>query len=176
MPLYEFEGRRPIVHSDAFVHPMAVLIGDVRIGEGCYIGAGAVLRGDIGSVIVGQGSNIQENCVLHTFPDKNMTLHHDTHVGHGAILHGCEIFPDVLIGMGAVVADGVIIGPRCLVGACSFVPFRLEVPSNSVVAGVPARIVKSLTPGQLETIRSSREIYRKLAIRYLRSFREVPVS
>lgn len=172
MPFYTFENRSPLIDPAAFVHPLAVLIGDVRIAKGCYIGAGAVLRGDIGSVVVGYGSNVQENCVIHTFPGKDTTLHHDTHVGHGAILHGCEIFPDVLIGMGAIVADGTVIRPRCLVGAGSFVPFGQEIPSDSVLAGTPARIVKTLDSKQLEKIRSSRAVYQELAVRYLNSFRE----
>ncbi|MDR3556153.1 MAG: gamma carbonic anhydrase family protein, partial [Syntrophobacteraceae bacterium] len=142
----------------------------------CYIGAGAVLRGDIGTVLVGHGSNIQENCVIHTFPDKNTNLHDNTHIGHGAILHGCEIFPDVLIGMGAIVADGVIINSRCLIGAGSFVPFGWEVPSDSVLAGSPAKIIKPLNSEQLEIIRNSRAIYQNLALRYLKSFREIPTG
>ncbi|MEJ2726233.1 MAG: phenylacetic acid degradation protein PaaY, partial [Deltaproteobacteria bacterium] len=95
MPFYEFEGKRPVVHPRAFVHPQAVIIGEVRVEEGCYIGPGAVLRGDIGSIEIGPGSNVQENCVLHSFPEKSTTLHSQTHIGHGCILHGCEICSNV---------------------------------------------------------------------------------
>ena len=100
MPHYEFENKIPVVNAEAFVHPDAVLIGDVNVDAGCYVGAGAVLRGDIGSIRIGKGTNVQENCVLHTFPGTSVILHPNSHIGHGAILHGCEISSYVLIGMG----------------------------------------------------------------------------
>ena len=85
MPFYEFEGKKPWINPKAFIHPEAVLIGDVEIDAGCYVGAGAVLRGDIGSIRIGKGSNVQENCVIHTFPDKSTILHPDSHIGHGTL-------------------------------------------------------------------------------------------
>jgi len=173
MPFYEFEGKRPSIHSAAFIHPDAVLIGAVEIDIGCYIGAGAVLRGDIGAIRIGKGSNVQENCVVHTFPDKFTILHPDSHIGHGTILHGCEICSNVLVGMGSIIADGVKINPNCLVGAGTFVPFNQEIPINSVVMGSPARVVKSISAAQLEQIREGRETYQKLAGRYLTSFKEI---
>ncbi len=173
MPKYEFEGKIPWAHQNTFVHPQAVLIGDVRIEEGCYIGAGAVLRGDIGFIRVGKGSNVQENCVVHTFPEKGTVLHVDTHIGHSTILHGCEICSNVLVGMGSVVADGVKIHSNCLIGARSYIDFETQIPENSVVIGAPARVVKSITPDQLEQLARARAIYQDLARRYLKSFREV---
>ncbi len=152
MSSYEFEGKRPRVDTGAFVHPEAVLIGEVIIEAGCYIGAGAVLRGDFGSIHIGSGSNIQENCVLHTFPGKGLLLHGNTHIGHGCILHGCEIESQVLIGMGAIIADGVVIHDYCIIGAGSFVPFNLEIPSGSLVVGSPAKVLKTITPEQREQI------------------------
>lgn len=174
MPSYVFEGKRPEVHDDTFVHPDAVLIGDVRIEEACYVGAGAVLRGDIGSIRIGAGSNIQENSVVHTFPDEFTILHPDTHIGHGCILHGCEICSNVLVGMGSIIGDGVKINSNCLIGAGSFVSFQKEFPSNSVIVGSPAKVIKEISPGQLEGIKSGRQIYQGLAKRYLKSFREIP--
>jgi len=173
MPFYEFEGKKPSIKSEAFIHPEAVLIGDVEIDAGCYVGAGAVLRGDIGSIRIGKGSNVQENCVIHTFPDKFTILHPDTHIGHGCILHGCEICSNVLVGMGSVIADGVKINSNCLIGAASFVPFQEEIPPNSVVVGSPAKVIKEISPEQLEQIAHGREIYQELAKRYLTSFREI---
>lgn len=170
VPFYEFENRIPVVDPKAFVHPHAVLIGDVKIDEECYVGAGAVLRGDIGSIRIGKGSNVQENCVLHTFPDTSVILHPNVHIGHGVILHGCEISSYVLVGMGAIVADGVKINPECMVGAGSFVPFNTEIPSRSVVMGSPARVVKEMTPEQLEQIQNGLSIYQDLSRRYLKSF------
>jgi phenylacetic acid degradation protein len=174
MPLYEFEGKRPTAHEEAFVHPEAVLIGDVLIGADCYVGAGAVLRGDIGSVRVDQGSNVQENCVIHTFPGKHTHIHHDSHIGHGCILHGCEICSYVLVGMGAIIADGVKICSQSLIGAGSFVSFGKEIPPDSVVVGSPAKVVGKIRPEQLEQMKNGRVIYQDLARRYLTSFRRIP--
>lgn len=174
MPFYEFENKRPSVDSKAFVHPEAVLIGDVTLSAGCYVGAGAVLRGDIGSIVVGAGSNVQENCVFHTFPEKNVILAPNCHVGHGAILHGCEIGSHVLIGMGAIISDDVKIASECLVGAGSFVPFGMDVPNRSVVMGSPGRVVKDLSDAQLEKIKQGLSIYQELARRYLVSFKPLP--
>jgi phenylacetic acid degradation protein len=171
---YEFENKRPQVHNEAFVHPQAVLIGDVRIDAGCYIGAGAVLRGDIGFIQVGRGSNVQENCVLHTFPNKGTVLHPDTHIGHGAILHGCEICSNVLVGMGSVLADDVKINSNCLIGARSFVNSGVEIPPNNLVMGAPAKIVSPITADQLEDMAKGRALYQELARRYLRSFHKTP--
>ena len=170
VPFYEFENRIPVVDPKAFVHPDAVLIGDVIVYAECYVGAGAVLRGDIGSIRIGKGSNVQENCVLHTFPDTSVILHPNVHIGHGVILHGCEISSYVLVGMGAIVADGVKINPECMVGAGSFVPFESEIPSHSVVVGSPARVVKEMSPAQLKQIKNGLSIYQDLTRRYLKSF------
>jgi phenylacetic acid degradation protein len=170
MSFYDFENKSPLVNDMAFVHPDAVLIGDVEVEAGCYVGAGAVLRGDIGFIRIGKGSNVQENCVFHTFPEKSVILHPNSHVGHGAILHGCEIGSYVLVGMGAIVADGVKIHPECMIGAGSFVSFESEIPSGSVSVGSPAVVVKALSPAQLNQIKKGLSIYQDLTRRYLKSF------
>ena len=108
MPVYSLEGITPVVHPDAFVHETAVLIGDVLIGAGCYIGPHASLRGDFGRIVVEQGANVQDTCVLHSFPGKDCIVERDGHIGHGAVLHGCRIGPNALIGMNAVVMDDVV--------------------------------------------------------------------
>ncbi len=173
MPQYEFEGKRPWVDAQAFVHPLAVLIGDVTIEAGCYVGAGAVLRGDIGSVKLGKGSNIQENCVVHTFPDRTTMVHTNTHVGHGCILHGCEICSYVLIGMGSVIGDGAKINSHCIIGAGSFVDFGTEIPPESVAVGAPARVIKAAGPEHRKRIADGLAIYQELTRRYLKSFKQV---
>ena len=173
MAWYEFEGQRPRVDAEAFVHPEATLIGNVEIAANCYIGAGAVLRGDLGLVKIGKGSNVQENCVLHTFPDDQVILGPNTHIGHGCILHGCQIGSNVLVGMGSTVADGARIGGNCLVGACSFVRFGEEIPENSLVVGNPAKVAGEITDEHLLQIKSSLEIYQKLAKRYCSGFRRI---
>jgi phenylacetic acid degradation protein len=174
MAFYEFEGKRPRVDKETFVHPHAVLIGDVEIEAGCYVGAGAVLRGDIGSIRIGNGSNVQENCVLHTFPDKFIILHPDTHIGHASILHGCEICSNVLVGMGSVVPEGVKVNSDCLIGARTFIEFGTEIPAGSLVIGAPAKVIRPISAEQLKQITEGRAIYQELARRYLKSFREVP--
>lgn len=170
MTMYEFEGKRPWVHPKAFVHPQAVLIGDVTVEEDCYIGAGAVLRGDIGSVSLGRGSNVQENCVIHTFPHEPAVVHPDVHVGHGCILHGCEIYSRVLVGMGSVIGDKVTVHSDTLIGAASLIPAHTDIPGGSVVMGSPARVVKPITPEHLEQIMSGLRIYVELTRRYLQFF------
>jgi phenylacetic acid degradation protein len=174
MPIYEFEGKRPSIDSKAFVHPDAVLIGDVVVDADCYVGAGAVLRGDIGSIRIGKGSNVQENCVIHVFPDKSAILHPNSHIGHGAILHGCEICSNVLVGMRAIIADGVKINSFSFIGAGSFVPFEQEIPSHSLVVGYPAKVIKKVSPEHLERIKDGLAIYQDLTRRHLKSFREIP--
>jgi phenylacetic acid degradation protein len=173
MPSYEFAGKRPSVDRHAFVHPLAVLIGDVEIAAFVYVGAGAVLRGDIGPIQVGKGSNVQENSIVHSFPGKSTIIHSDVVIGHGCILHGCEICSTVLIGMGTIIADGVKINSNCLVAAGSFLPLGLEIPSGSVVMGSPAKVVKSITQERLEDITSGLELYQGLTKQYLSSFSEI---
>ncbi|MBI5251772.1 MAG: gamma carbonic anhydrase family protein [Desulfomonile tiedjei] len=164
----------PSAHPGAFVHPQAVLIGAVIVEEDCYIGAGAVLRGDLGLIRIGKGSNVQENCVIHTFPEESAIVHPDVHIGHGSVLHGCEICSRVLVGMKAVIADGVKINSNCVIGAASFIPMRTEIPPNSLVVGSPAKVVKPVSEEHLEQIDSGLAMYRELTKRYLKSFRLIP--
>jgi phenylacetic acid degradation protein len=171
MPLYDFDGKSPSAHQKAFIHPQAVLIGAVTVEEDCYIGAGAVLRGDIGFIRIGKGSNVQENCVIHTFQDESTIVHPDVHIGHGSILHGCEICSRVLVGMGSVIGDGVKVNSNCIIGAAAFVPMRTEIPPNSLVIGAPARVVKTITPEHLAQIDSGLKEYQELTRRYLKSFK-----
>jgi phenylacetic acid degradation protein len=175
MPAYEFQGKRPSVNPAAFVHPLAVLIGDVEIAEDCYVGAGAVLRGDIGSIVIGKGSNVQENCVVHTFPDESTLIHPNVHIGHGTILHGCEICSRVLVGMGSVIADDVKVNSDSIIGAGSVIPLHLEIPKGSLVLGAPAKVVKPVTQEHLDQIASGLAFYQDLTRRYLVSLKEVPL-
>lgn len=163
MLAYSFAGMIPVVDPTAFVHPTAVLIGDVRIGPGCYIGPGASLRGDFSSVIVGAGSNVQDYCILHGTPGFPTVIEEDGHIGHGAVVHGCRIRRNVLIGMGSAVYDNAVIGECSIVAAMAFVPADFIVPDRSLAAGTPAKVLRLLTDAEIERKTRGTQAYQQLA-------------
>jgi phenylacetic acid degradation protein len=163
--IYAYAGIRPVVHPSAFVHPEAVLIGDVIIGEGVFIAPGASLRGDIGRLVVERGANVQDNCVMHGFPGKDCVVEEDGHIGHGAILHGCRIGKNALVGMNAVVMDGAVVGENAFIGAMSFIKAGFEVPPGMLATGLPARIVRPLTAREIAWKRAGTREYQELARR-----------
>ncbi len=150
MPVYSFENFIPVVDPTAFVHPTAVLIGDVIIGPGVYVGPGASLRGDFGTVTLEEGSNIQDNCVMHSFPGAEARVEVNGHIGHGAILHGCLVKRNALVGMNAVVMDRAVVGEEAFVAAASFVKASFKIPARMLVAGIPAKIIRPLTAQEIE--------------------------
>jgi phenylacetic acid degradation protein len=172
MPVYSLEGVIPVVDPTAFVHPQAVLIGDVVIGPRCYVGPGASLRGDMGRIVMGPGSNVQDNCVLHTFPSKEVRLEEDAHIGHGAVLHGCTVKRGALVGINAVLMDDVVVGEEALVGAASFVRAGFIVPRRTLVTGAPAREVRKLTEEEIAWKADGTREYHELAVRCLASLQE----
>ena len=172
MPVYSLEGVIPVVDPTAFVHPQAVLIGDVVIGPRCYVGPGASLRGDMGRIVMGPGSNVQDNCVLHTFPSKEVRLEEDAHIGHGAVLHGCTVKRGALVGINAVLMDDVVVGEEALVGAASFVRAGFVVPRRTLVTGAPAREVRKLTEEEIAWKAAGTREYHELAVRCLASLQE----
>ena len=172
MPIYSLEGIIPVVDPSAFVHPQAVLIGDVVIGPRCYVGPGASLRGDMGRIVMGPGSNVQDNCVLHTFPTKEVRLEEDAHIGHGAVLHGCTVKRGALVGINAVLMDDVVVGEEALVGAASFVRAGFIVPPRTLVTGAPARAVRELTEEEVAWKARGTQEYHELAVRCLASLKE----
>jgi phenylacetic acid degradation protein len=172
MPIYSLENLIPVVDPTAFVHPQAVLIGDVIIGPRCYVGPHAALRGDFGRIIMNAGSNVQDCCVLHSFPDKDALLEEDSHVGHAAVLHGCTIRRGALIGIGAIVMDGAVVEEEAFVGAASFVRAGFVVPRRTLVMGVPARIVRELKPEELAWKATGTREYQELATRCQVSLKE----
>ncbi len=160
--LYEFNGHRPVVDPSSFVHPQAVVTGNVIIGKQVYIGPGAAIRGDWGQIVIKDGCNVQENCTIHMFPGVTVTLKEGAHIGHGAIVHGATIGRNCLIGMNAVVMDGVIVGDECIVGALSFLKAGTEVPARSVVVGNPAKVVKQVSDEMLDWKTEGTAIYQHL--------------
>jgi phenylacetic acid degradation protein len=171
MGFYEIDGVVPVVAPSAFVHPDAVVIGDVVIGEGAYVGPLASLRGDFGRITVGAGANVQDSCVLHCFPAAACTVEPEGHIGHGAILHGCTIRSGAMVGMNAVVMDGAVIGERALVGANSFVTAGFDVPAEALAAGNPARVVRQLDAEALAWKANGIRVYQELARRSQRTMR-----
>jgi phenylacetic acid degradation protein len=173
MPIYSIDNLIPVLEPGSFVHPSADIIGDVIIGSHCYIGPNAVIRGDFGRIIIKNGSNIQDNCVLHSFPNQDCTVEENGHIGHGAILHGCHIKRNSLIGMNAVIMDGAIIGEECFVGAMSFVKTKFHCPDRSLVLGNPAAIKRSLSQQEVDWKTSGTYEYQLLTKRCLSSLKEV---
>ncbi len=171
--VYSLEGVIPVVHPETYVHPTAVLIGDVIIGPGCYIGPGASLRGDFGRIVLAEGCNVQDNCIIHSYPKQETTLEKDAHVGHGAILHCCQVRENALVGMGAVVMDDADIGKNAYVAAQAFVPAGMVVPEGHLAAGIPAKIRREVSPEEIEWKTMGTHEYQRLARRCLETMHEV---
>ncbi len=173
MPCYAIDGVVPVVDPAAYVHPTAVLIGDVIVGPRCYVGPSASLRGDFGRIVMEEGSNLQDNCVMHGFPGAVTRIGVDGHVGHGAILHGCVVGRDALVGMNAVVMDEAEVGDGAFVAASAFVPAGMKIPPATLVAGIPAKVRRALSEAEMGWKREGTLSYQALAVRSLRSMREV---
>lgn len=172
MPCYAFEGIRPVVHPTSFLHPTASLIGDVIVGPGCYIGAGASLRGDFGRIIVEGDNSIQENCTLHTGAGSDCVIERGATVGHGAIVHGARIGENALVGMNAVVLDGAEIGAESLIGALSLVKSDMRARSRSLIAGNPAKVVREMSGESILWKNDGDGEYQRLARKSLEDFEE----
>jgi phenylacetic acid degradation protein len=173
MPCYAIDGLVPVVDPTAYVHPTAVLIGDVLVGPRCYAGPAASLRGDFGRIVLQEGANVQDTCVMHGFPARDTLIESDGHVGHGAVLHGCTIRRNALVGMNAVVMDEAEVGESSIVAACAFVKAGMRIGARSLVAGVPARVLRELTEDELAWKIEGTRQYHDLAVRSLATLREV---
>jgi phenylacetic acid degradation protein len=173
MPIYAIDDLIPVIKSNSYVHPSAEIIGDVIIEEHCYIGPNAVLRGDFGRIFVGHHSNVQDNCVCHSFPDKDCHLEPYSHIGHGAILHGCTIGENALVGMNSVVMDDSKIGAESMVAANAFVRAKFECEPRSMVMGTPAKVTRSLTEQEVTWKSNGTNEYVELAKRSVNTMREV---
>jgi phenylacetic acid degradation protein len=167
LTVYAIDGLVPVVDPSAFVHPSAVLIGDVIVGPGCYVGPCASLRGDFGRLVLQAGVNVQDTCVMHGFPGTETLIEEGGHIGHGAVLHGCRIGRNVLVGMNAVIMDNAVIGESAIVGACAFVKAGVEIPPRSLVAGMPARVVRTLSDEEVDWKTTGTATYQELTRRCL---------
>jgi carbonic anhydrase/acetyltransferase-like protein (isoleucine patch superfamily) len=167
MALYEFEGKKPQVPSDSFVHPNAALIGDVRLGHECLIAPGVSIRADFGPVIIGDRSSIQDNAVIHVYPGSRCVVEDDVTVAHGVILHDIHIKARCMIGIGAIVLFNVICEEDVFVSAGSLVPRGMHIPAGKVIAGNPAKITRDITEKDRHAAKDGIEAYRYLCRQYL---------
>ena len=170
--VYSIDGLTPVVHPDAYVHPSAVLIGDVQVSAGVYVGPSASLRGDFGRLVIEAGANIQDCCIVHGFPESDTVIEEDSHIGHGAIIHGARVCRNALVGMNAVINDNAVVGESAIVAAMSFVKAAMLVPPRSLVAGIPARVVRDLSADEMAWKVEATRLYQDLAVRSLASMRE----
>jgi len=178
--IYGFQGYTPVVHESSFVHPLAAVTGNVIIGKNCYIGPGAAIRGDWGQIILEDGVNVQENCTVHMFPGKSITLKESAHVGHGAIIHGANLGKNCLIGMNSVIMDDAEIGDECIVGAMSFVKAEEKFPKRKLIVGNPAKAIKDISDDMIAWKTKGTQLYQQLpadcheSLRACEPLREVP--
>ena len=161
--LDRFLRRKPKLGRGVYIASGAVVIGDVTLGEGSSVWYNAVLRGDINRIVVGHHSNIQDNAVLHLADDFPCIVGNYVTVGHAAVVHACTIGDEVLVGMGAVILDGAVIGGQSIIGAKALVTQGVEIPPGSLVLGAPAKVVRSLTRRERAGLKSWAEKYVKNA-------------
>lgn len=161
--IYEFNGYIPVIDESSFVHPQATVTGNVIIGKNVYIGPGAALRGDWGEIIIEDGCNVQENCTLHMFPGRSVTLFESAHIGHGAIIHGAVIGRNAMIGMNSVLMDDVVIGDECIVGALAFIKAGETFPSRSLIVGNPAKVIKQVSDEMIAWKTAGTNLYQELS-------------
>lgn len=174
MPIYALDGTAPDIDpAVGFIAPNAVLVGDIVVGADAGIWFGVVARGDIERIAIGARTNVQENAVLHTDKGFPLTIGDNCTIGHGAIVHGCTIGENTLIGMGATVLNGARIGRNCLIGANALVTEGKEIPDNSLVVGAPAKIIRTLGPEAEAELAASAERYVKNARRFAAGLVEV---
>ena len=171
--VYSIDGIVPVVDPSAFVHPSAVLIGDVIVGARAYIGPAACLRGDFGRIVVEAGANIQDTCMLHGFPGKDTVVGADVTVGHGAVLHGCVVKRGALIGMNSVINDYAEVGEDAVVAALAFVKAEAQIPARALAAGIPARVLRQLSEQELQWKKDNVLLYQQLAERGKQTMHEV---
>jgi len=178
--IYSFKEFIPVVDESSFVHPQAAVTGNVIIGKHCYIGPGAALRGDWGKIIIEDGCNVQENCTIHMFPGVTVLLKEGSHIGHGAIIHGATIGKNCLIGMNAVIMDNVELGDESIVGALTLITEEEKIPTRSLVAGIPGKIIKQVSDDMLAWKTEGTILYQALPGEMLRHskacdpLREIP--
>lgn len=171
--IFEFEGNKPLIGEGSFIHPEATIIGKVTLGEGCYVGAGARIRGDWGQIVIGRDSNIQENCVIHVGVGGTAKLGVRSHIGHGAILHSTTLGEHVFVGMGSIIMDRTEIGEGCCIGAGAVVTENRVIPPRKLVVGVPAKIIGDVSEEMKKTMEEATAYYVGLSPRCKQGLKEI---
>jgi len=161
--IFEFEGKRPVIGEGSFVFPSATIIGDVTIGENCYIGAGARIRGDYGTIRIGSHSAVEDNCVIHARPGERTEIGAHVTLGHACILHNCTISDWAVVGMGAIVSDYASVGEWAAIGEGAVVKNKQEIPPGGIAVGIPAKIIGETSDGYRSQWTEFKEIYNRLA-------------
>jgi len=170
--IYSFKEFIPVIDPSSFIHPQAAVTGNVIIGKNCYIGPGAALRGDWGKIIIEDGCNVQENCIIHMFPGVTVLLKEAAHIGHGTIIHGATIGKNCLVGMNAVIMDNVELGDECIIGALTFIKQDEKIPARSLVAGNPGKIIKQVSDEMIAWKTEGTKIYQLLPKEMFESWKE----
>jgi len=173
MALYEYEGKRPQIPHDSFVHPNAVLIGDVRLGHECLIAPGVSIRADFGPVIIGDRCSVQDNAVIHVYPGSQTVIEDDVTVAHGVILHDVHIHSRCMIGIGAIILFNAVCEEDVFVSVGSLVPRGMHIPAGKIVAGNPAKITRDVTEKDKAAAKDGIEAYRYLCRQYLATMKSV---
>ncbi len=174
--IVEYDGKRPRIGKDVFIAPTAVVIGDVEIGDGASVWYGVVLRGDEGRIVIGRGSNVQDNAVIHTTPHLPTILKENVTIGHGALLEGCTIEAGAVVGMGAIVLHQAVVGAEAMIGAGSVVTPGTVIPPRTLAAGSPAVVKKELSGAALRSVEHSVKAYHELTRHYLAQRLDVAVN
>ena len=168
MAIYGFEGKTPAIHPKAYVHPSAQVIGDVVLGEECFVGAGAIIRGDYGQIRVGDRTAVEEGCIIHAPPAETCSIGSEVTLGHGALIHGTEIGDHARIAMGVIVSFHSVVEAWVVIGDGAVVPPNSRVASGGIYMGNPAREVRKLTDRDRETSHFVVDLYANLCDRYRR--------
>jgi len=171
--IYEFEGNKPSIGEGSYIHPQATIIGNVTLGKGCYVGAGARIRGDWGRIVIGSESNIQENCVIHVGVGESAQLGVRSHIGHGAILHSTTLGEHVFVGMGSIIMSGTEIGEGCCIGSGALVTENRVIPPHKLVVGVPAKIIGEVSEAMQKTLEEGTAYYIGLSSRCIHALKEI---
>lgn len=172
--LYEFEGKKPVIGEGSYICPSATIIGDVRLGKNCYVGPGARLRGDYGTIVIGDYTAVEDNVVIHARPGEKIHIGEHVTIGHASILHNCKVMDWVVIGMGAIVSDYAVVGKWAAIGEGAVVKNRQEIPERAIVVGVPAKVIGETSEEYRKQWREFKRIYSELAAtRYPSSLIEI---